>query len=131
MADTLSDAAAKGDLQAVRALLDSGVPADSRSADGRTPLICAAMASHLGVVSALLEAGADVGARSVDGSTALTTAALWNQPDVVRRLLAHGADPDAADGSGWTPSDIARTRGYTAIAELLGHRQPDIKKENV
>ena len=47
------------------------------------------------------------------------------------RLLAHGADPEAADGSGWTPSDIARTRGYTAIAELLGHRQPDIKKENV
>jgi ankyrin repeat protein len=117
--DTLADAAARGDIHAVRTLLRSGLSADARGAEGRTPLMWAAMGTHLDIIDALLEAGADVNAHAIDGSTALTTATLWNQPEAVRRLLARGANPDITDADGWTPIAIAQARGYADITELL------------
>lgn len=57
--EALRAAASRGRLEAVRELLDRGVPVDDANPYGATPLILAAMNGHAEVVQALLDAGAD------------------------------------------------------------------------
>ncbi len=40
--------------------------------------------------------------------------------EVVRLLLEHGADRSARDGRGRTPADVARAKGMTEVAAVLG-----------
>jgi ankyrin repeat protein len=58
----------------VKVLLDYGAEVDSRSSDGRTPLILAAGKGNKELVSMLLQAGADPTLTDQSGATAETTA---------------------------------------------------------
>ena len=97
-ADALSAAARKGDVVAVKKLLDEGVAADTKFRYNRTALSFAADRGHADVVKLLLDRGADVNARDTFyNATALTWAvnpAMDRTPrhaEVVRLLLQHGA----------------------------------------
>ena len=57
---SLPDAAYRGDLARLRALLAGGADVDAVDKDGDTALICAAFKGHLGCVRELLRAGAQV-----------------------------------------------------------------------
>jgi ankyrin repeat protein len=76
--DNLIDAAGRGDLARVRALLTSGAKVNARANFGMTALIMASRNDRPDVVQALLAGGADVNARkSGDGEfTALYMAAV-------------------------------------------------------
>src|SRR5262245_60402738 len=67
-------ATARGDLAAVRALLDVGVPVGERDERGWTPLHVAVATGQADIVDLLLERGADVHARHGQGSPPLFTA---------------------------------------------------------
>jgi hypothetical protein len=69
----LMRAAARGQEDVVRVLLDAGADACARRADGFTPLILAVFFGHEAVVRLLVERGADASARTSLG----TTAARW------------------------------------------------------
>ncbi len=56
--DDLLDAARKGDLDTVKALLEKGAPIEAKTSYGQTPLYLAAMSGHEDVVRFLLEKGA-------------------------------------------------------------------------
>lgn len=71
----LLTAASKGDLPAVKALLDSGASANAKDEDGITALMYAARKDKFEVVSALLNKGADINAKDNGGWTALMFAA--------------------------------------------------------
>jgi hypothetical protein len=94
-ADALLDAARKGDVAAVRTLLDEGLDVDTKFRYGRTALAFACDRGHVEVVRLLLERGADVNAQdSFYHATPLTWAvspAMGRTPqhlEVVRLLLA-------------------------------------------
>lgn len=59
---TIHQAAAKGDVELVRTLLDLGVPVDIRSYNGSTPLLCAVKYGRDEACRILTEAGADLDA---------------------------------------------------------------------
>nr|WP_259371973.1 ankyrin repeat domain-containing protein [Caldimonas mangrovi] len=88
---SLSQAAARGDVQRVQELLATGASADTRDAQGRTPLLEAVL---LG-----------------DGSRRYV--------DAARLLLEARADPNAADRDGVTPLAHARRLGYDELARLI------------
>lgn len=70
--DHLMEAAGKGDVDAVRKLLEKGASVNARGADGRTALMEAAYGGHKDIVRLLLDKGADVKAKKDDGADALS-----------------------------------------------------------
>lgn len=91
-------AARSGDLEAVRALLEGGVAADTPGRFEITALILAAQHGHADVVGYLLEKGADPDAtETFFGSSALGMALWKGEPDyaAAKLLLAAGASDRA------------------------------------
>ena len=90
----LLQASAKGDLAAVKALLDKGVNVNARDREGRQPLIEAAYWQHPEVVKLLIEKGANVNAKKVDGTNALTFAIILRNKETEQMLRKAGAKSD-------------------------------------
>ncbi len=93
-AGDLPAAAMTGDAEAVRRLLDLGLPIDTADSQGCTALLRAAGGGHLAVVDLLLTRGADTARAAQSGATPLSAAVSMRHGAVVERLLAAGADLD-------------------------------------
>jgi hypothetical protein len=94
LAPALIDAVTAKDVPQVKELLAAGVPADSFSADGDTPLCTALRLGWLDIAKELLKHGADANAPGKEGQPPLILACLHRSPDVVKLLLDGGAKPD-------------------------------------
>jgi len=87
----LPSAAIVGEVDAVRRLLDLGLPVDATDTQGCTALLRAAGGGHRAVVDLLLARGADPRVAARSGATPLSAAVSMRQVDIVERLLAAGA----------------------------------------
>ena len=94
----------RNDAQVVR-MLRQGTPANFCDAQGRTPLMVAALHGTHETFRLLLEAGANPNAANKNGATPL----LWSVTDAkkVDMLLAHGADVNAKNDFAVTPLFVA------------------------
>jgi hypothetical protein len=82
----------KGDVAAVKALLDGGLPVDTKFRYDRTALSFAADRGHADIVTLLLDRGANVNAADTFyKATPLVWAAQNEHVDVLKILLARGA----------------------------------------
>ncbi|UCC83139.1 MAG: SDR family NAD(P)-dependent oxidoreductase [Gemmatimonadota bacterium] len=104
---SLHEAIVRGDLEAVRELIEAGADLNVREpSGGSSPLITAATFGQTEAAKALIEAGADLGQQNNDGSTALITAAFFARADIVEALLAAGADKSIRNNAGSTALDV-------------------------
>lgn len=122
----LIDAAHRGDVQAVRTLLDQGVKPDEKGPRyAPTSLGIAASRGDLPMMELLLDRGADIGAKSNSG-TPLHAASSHGHLKAVQLLLDRGADinagGDAFRGGGWTPLHEAAYAGHTEVVQFLVQR---------
>jgi ankyrin repeat protein len=116
----LADAAARGDLVAVRALLAKGADVNATQVDGTTALHTAVVNDHLEIADALLQAGAKAAAGDRYGVMPLSLAAINGNAAMIGRLLDAGADPNTVDPSGETAlMTAARTGTPEALRMLL------------
>lgn len=122
----LNNAAKRGDLEAVRKLLDAGALVDLPDAEGRTPLVNAIGGRNVPVARFLIERGADINSRSAkDGGTPLLATVCWDygeMTDFREELLAAGADPNArtSDGAPVIMRAIWHTP-TTPLKQLIAH----------
>ena len=107
------------DIEAIKYLLKTGYPVDSRRYTGQTPLHRAALHGDTEMVAVLLAAGADPNAQDAGGETPLATAAWNGHLGVVRRLTEAGANLEARDGDGWTALHEAASTGNVPIIVAL------------
>ncbi len=92
MNEDLWEASRKGDLPAVKALLEKGANVNARFHCGTTALFQAAWKGHLEVVKVLLEHGADVSVKETCfHSDLLGWAAFKGRAEIVKLLLEKGA----------------------------------------
>ncbi len=116
----LADAALKGNLDAVRALLAHGARADTVSPAGTQPIHDAALGGSAEVIRELVSRGADVNARTRDeGQTPLHMAASMGRMKAVEVLVTLGADRQSKDKQGRTPLVAAERAGMMEAVELL------------
>jgi outer membrane protein assembly factor BamB len=91
--EALREAARAGDVARVRALLDSGVPADSPGRHGLTALMLASEQGHLEAARLLVERGASVrGREDFFHQSALDKALVGGHLALARFLVEKGAD---------------------------------------
>lgn len=121
----------KGDIAAVRALLDGGAKADTLIEYGEhkiTPLMSAAWNGRTEIAKLLLERGADVKARATDdGQTALHSAASRGWDDLVQVLIDAGAEVNARDTRQNTALSTAVFQGNVELAGILIKAKADLK----
>ena len=122
----LIDAAREADSTRVVALLEQGVSANARQADGATALHWAAHWDDAATAGALARAGAAVDATNDFGVTPLWVACLNGSETMVAILLAAGADADAALPSGETVLMTASRTGAAAAVRLLAAHGADV-----
>ncbi len=132
----LTQAAARNDVAALRALLDEGHKADE-GGDSWTALIWASRSGSIDAMTLLLDSGADVNQPGPTGdnwdATPLQHAILQRQPAAVRLLLDRGADPNRGAGPG-SPSPLHLAAGDTdpaILTLLLAHgADPTVEDEH-
>lgn len=120
-------AAAIGDLQAVRLLIDSGKATPQIQNGGRalTPLMYAASADHPGIVSLLLQHGFDPTARSMLGRAAWSYARPWTQDGAACLRLLMPVTPPAfrKESNGWNHlhavADLSQEQLEATVATLI------------
>jgi ankyrin repeat protein len=125
-ANDLINAAGKGDLPRVKALLDAGSDVNARLSDGHTALIAASENGRLEVVRLLLDAKADVNARLGGGQTALFMASWRGHLEVVHALLDAKADANVKTDSGKTALIAAAQWGRTDVVRMLIEAKADV-----
>ena len=117
---TIHSAARRGNLNRVKELLNQGVPVNTQTDAGWTPLHDAADSGRLNVVQELLRRGARVNIRTHRGSTPLNVAAFGRHPHVVhalqearaREIDVHFSPPPRARSP---PASPRRVRPRTGI----------------
>lgn len=115
----VAEAAAKGDLASVRALLSAGADPDARDGRGAGALVLAARGGHVEVVRALLGAGGRLDLPDGQQNLPLAQAILQGHEAVVRALIEAGADLNAFDPHGQAPLCWAVVAGRPGVVRLL------------
>jgi len=113
----LQYASAKGYIEVVRLLLESGAETDSLDARKRTPLMWAASGANADIADLLIEHKADVNAETIDGWTTLTFARKAKCGPIIEQLMRL----DAAEQRQlpYAPNDDALKARNEEYAETL------------
>jgi len=131
-AETVVEAAKRGDLQAVKTILaQDPSKLNATDEDHYTPLHWACMRAHWDVVEYLIEKGADLNVIGGDGGAPLNWAAHHDNVKIVKLMIAKGAKLNVQNQWGMTELHTAIWRGCIHVVEfLLDHSSDPAIKTN-
>lgn len=118
-------AATTGDTQALRSMVESGVPVNVTDETGLTPLMAASYSGMTEAQAVLLDLGAAIEATDSSGYTALMFACNAGKTDSARLLVERGADVHHGDKESSTPIMFAAQHGHNEIVRLLLEKGAD------
>ena len=118
-AQNLHNAARRGLVDVVQALLDNGADIEDRDDDSNSPLMVAAEWGREAVVDTLLRAGASVAATNRFDKTALMFACQRGHAGVTTQLVNAGSDVGAQNRLGYTPLMLAAEAGHADVVDVV------------
>jgi ankyrin repeat protein len=123
----VADAAARGDREAVKALLKSAADVNAAQGDGMTALHWASMNGDLELAQMLIFAGANVRATTRLGTyTPLYLASQQGRGKVIQALVKAGGDVKAGTPNGTTPLMVAAVSGEVDAVRALVEAGADV-----
>jgi len=129
-AGQIHEAAKRGDIQAVRELVQKGVKINEDLDEyGATALHWSAVKGHKDIAEFLIGKGAIVDQKNRDGDTPLHLAVAFGHKDLAQLLLLKAAKIDERRKEGTTPLHIAVDRNRKDIAEILISKGADINAQ--
>jgi ankyrin repeat protein len=118
----VADAVMKGDIGAVRTLLQQHADVNAPQADGATALHWAVYRDDVLATRLLLSAGANPKAVNREGASVLSLACINGNAAIIEALLKAGADVNERLPNGETPLMMAaRTGAIDAMTVLIDH----------
>ena len=126
----LVEAAARGDLAAVKREVRRGAKLEQRDARGRTAVLAATDGNHLEVVRYLIAHGADVNAQDQQRDSAFLLAGARGYTEIVRAALAAGADFTVRNRFGGNALIPACERAHVDTVQLLLATKIDVDHVN-
>ena len=119
----VADAAQRGDVETVRALLRRGADVNAAQGDGMRALHWAATMGRADIIDVLLYAGADPESTTRLGAyTALHLASKAGHAEAIERLMQGHARPETETSTGATALHFAARSGRAdAVATLIRH----------
>jgi uncharacterized protein len=91
-AQSMLEAAERGDAAGIERLIAAGAPIDAANASGQTPLLLAVQNNHLGVATRLIDAGANINAQAANQDTPWLLAGALGRTAMLRHMLPKGPD---------------------------------------
>ncbi len=126
---TIDEAIARGDIEAIRAILaDDAAAASAGARPGMPPLHQAILRKKPEIALLLIESGAEVNAVDSSKRTPLHISVDRDLPELIGPLIKGGADPDLGDQAGWTPLHLAGAKDRVAAARALLQHGADISR---
>lgn len=122
LAQSIQEAAQKGDLETVKMLLEKNPELinDNSGTGKRTPLHCAIMGKQNDIVRFLLTQHADINIKDARGTSPLNYASSLGLKDIVMLLIENGVDvKNDKDNTGGTPFLHAVFQENYEIAKIL------------
>ncbi|XP_029469700.1 DNA-binding protein RFXANK [Rhinatrema bivittatum] len=112
-------AAAFGEIETVRSLLELGADPHILAKERESALSLASMGGYTEIVVMLLEKDVDIDIYDWNGGTPLLYAVRANHVKCVEALLARGADLTTEADSGYTPMDLAVALGHKKVQQVI------------
>ncbi|XP_069734453.1 DNA-binding protein RFXANK [Phaenicophaeus curvirostris] len=112
-------AAAFGEIETVRHLLEWGADPHTLAKERESALSLASMGGYTDIVIMLLERNVDINIYDWNGGTPLLYAVRGNHVKCVEALLARGADLTTEADSGYTPMDLAVALGHKKVQQVI------------
>ncbi|NWW94028.1 RFXK protein, partial [Rhynochetos jubatus] len=112
-------AAAFGEIETVRHLLEWGADPHALAKERESALSLASMGGYTDIVVMLLERNVDINIYDWNGGTPLLYAVRGNHVKCVEALLARGADLTTEADSGYTPMDLAVALGHKKVQQVI------------
>ncbi|KAM4657599.1 DNA-binding protein RFXANK isoform 3-T5 [Amazona ochrocephala] len=112
-------AAAFGEIETVRHLLEWGADPHALAKERESALSLASMGGYTDIVTLLLERNVDINIYDWNGGTPLLYAVRGNHVKCVEALLARGADLTEEADSGYTPMDLAVALGHRKVQQVM------------
>jgi ankyrin repeat protein len=127
----IADAAARGDREAVKALLKNAADVNAAQGDGMTALHWAAMHGDADLAQMLIVAGANIKATTRLGTyTPLYLASQQGHGKVIQALITAGADVKAGTPNGTTPLMVAAASGEVDAVRALIEAGADVNAKD-
>ena len=124
---SIHDAAAAGDIEAVKQHLAAGADVNVMDEDGWIPLHYATANDHKELAELLIAKGANVNAKSDEGGTPLHYAAIKGHKELAELLIANGADVNAKIEKTGVEVGLTSTEIVVVMTPLdFAKRKPEI-----
>ena len=120
-----------GDIETVRAMMNTGIKINEKGGRGFTAVMCAAYQGQTAVVTLLIESGANINLQTDEGCMPLSGAARNGHLETIAVLLAAGANARLTTNDGSTPLDVAVMFEQPEVAALLEAHMATLETRDV